>query len=182
MLVKYRRLYAVLFALTFANAIRADGNPANDPEIQKTLLAMANASTLYHPDLFGEFAGMRCYTHHQYACAKKNFEYGALYADKLSQLSIGLMYVNGEGRNKDPVMAYAWLDLAAERDYPNFVATRDRVKATLTAEQMAQAKALRNTLGERYGDAVAQPRMAVQLRQGLMQMTGSHTGFNSGIG
>lgn len=175
-----RMLCATLFALTLASAAHADGDPLDDPGVQKTLRAMANASTWYHPDIFGMTVGMRRYAHKDYAGALKYFEIGAFYADKLSQLSTGLMYKNGEGVKKDPVAAYAWLDLAAEREYPDFVATRDSLKAELTPEQLAQAMELRKKLGERYGDAVAKPRMAQQLRFGQMEITGSHTGFDSG--
>src|SRR5512142_2910607 len=132
--------------LAFATGVvHADDDPLNDPSVQKTLRAMADASTWYHPDQFGEFAGMRYYAHRQYKDAMKYFEIGAYYADKLSQLSIGLMYMNGEGVAKDAVKAYAWLSLAAERDYPDFVATRNRLKATLTPEQLGAAEAERTT-------------------------------------
>jgi hypothetical protein len=159
----------------------AADDPLNDPMVQKTLRAMSDASTWYHPDLFGEFAGMRHFAHHDYKGALKYFEVGAYYADKLSQLSIGLMHLNGEGVAKDPVQAYAWLDLAAEREYPDFVATRDRVKAALSPEQLKKAQDLRSTLAQRYADNVAKPRMEQQLRFGMEQMTGSRTGFDFGV-
>jgi hypothetical protein len=178
---KHQKLWAVLLMLlATVQPAYADDDPMQDPAIQKVLRAMGTASTWYHPDLFGEFAGMRHYEHHQYQDAYKYFEIGAYYADKLSQISIGLMHLNGEGAPKDPVTAYAWIDLAAERDYPDFVATRDRIKATLTPQQLEQAMALRKTLGARYGDEFAKPRMAQQLRFGMEQMTGSHLGFDSG--
>ncbi|MBS0582431.1 MAG: sel1 repeat family protein [Proteobacteria bacterium] len=156
-------------------------DPENDPEVRKVLTAMHNASTWYHPDLYGLTLGMQYHAKHQYQDALKFFEIGALYADKLSQLSIGLMHLNGKGTAKDPVTAYAWFDLAAERNYPQFIATRDELKPALTPEQLAQAQALRNELGKRYGDSVAKHRLAVQLHQGLMNITGSRTGFNSGV-
>src|SRR5215467_12021420 len=149
-------------ALPLSGMARADSDPLNEPDVQKTLRAMASASTWFHPDQFGEFAGMRYYAHHQYADALKYFEVGAYYADKLSQLSIGLMHLNGEGGPKDPVTAYAWLSLAAERDYPEFVATRDRVKATLTSEQLQAAETIHAKLEQRYGDTVAKARMEHQ--------------------
>jgi hypothetical protein len=180
-ILQYRRLGAALAVLILAGVVHAESDPLDDPNVQKTLRAMANASTWYHPDLFGMTVGMRRYAHHQYADALKYFEIGAFYADKLSQLSIGLMHMNGEGTQKDPITAYAWLDLAAERGYPDFVATRDHLKPTLTPEQLAQAMELRKTLGARYGDAVAKWRMTVQLRQGQMQLTGSRTGFDFGV-
>ena len=180
---KHSKLWTavVVAALTLAGMAHAEDDPLKDPSVQKTLRAMKDASTWYHPDQFGEFTGMRFYAHKQYKDAMKYFEIGAYYADKLSQLSIGLMYLNGEGVAKDPVTAYAWLGLAAERDYPDFVATRDRVKASLTAEQLEKAVAVRAKLDERYADAVAKPRMAQQLHLGQMQLTGSRTGYDSGV-
>lgn len=171
-------MIAMLFAVAPAHA---EDDALKEPGIQTRLRAMASASTWFHPDLFGEFNGMRYYAHRQYKDALESFEIGARYADKLSQLSIGLMHMNGEGTPKDPVTAYAWLDLAAERDYPDFVATRDTLKATLTPEQLAQATALRAKLAEKYGDSVAKHRLAVQLHQGQMQLTGSRTGFDFGV-
>jgi hypothetical protein len=180
-MLKMGKLCAALMVLASSGIVHADDDPLNDPSVQKTLRAMAGVSTWYHPDMFGMTAGMRYYAHHKYQDALKYFEIGALYADKLSQLSLGLMYMNGEGVSKDPITAYAWLDLAAERDYPDFVATRNNLKATLTQQQLAQANEVRAKLAERYADAVAKPRMAVQLRQGQMQMTGSRTGYDSGV-
>jgi hypothetical protein len=178
---RFYKLVAAATMLGLVSIANADEDPLNDPEIQNTLRGMATASTWFHPDLFGEFAGMRAYAHHRYGDALKYFEIGALYADKMSQLSLGLMHMNGEGTAKDPVKAYAWLDLAAEREYPDFVATRDSLKKTLSPEQLAQGQALRKTLGEKYGDAAAKPRLATQLHLGQMQMTGSRTGYDSGI-
>jgi hypothetical protein len=152
----------------------------NDPEVQKLLRAMNNAGTWYHPDLDGEFSGIHAYAHGDFAAAMKFFERGAHYGDKLSQLSVGLMYLNGEGVAKDPVRALAWVELAAERGYPNYVATRESVKASLTPDQLSQAAVLAKELGEIYADAVAKPRLAKQMRLGRMQLTGSRTGFDFG--
>ncbi|MGH8041214.1 MAG: sel1 repeat family protein [Rudaea sp.] len=149
--------------------------------MQKTLQAMHNASTWFHPDLYGMTQGMQDYAAHRYKSALKNFEYGALYADKLSQLCLGLMYLNGEGTARDPGTALAWLELAAERGYPQFVATRDEVARTLNILQLERAKKVHENLAKRYGDAVAKHRMAVQLRQGMMNFTGSRTGYDSGV-
>jgi hypothetical protein len=175
-------IFALTCLITVNGVAKAASNdPLNDPEVQKTLTAMKDANTWYHPDLFGEFAGMRRYAHKDYAGALKYFKIGAYYSDKLSALSIGLMYLNGEGMVRDPVTAYAWLVVAAERNYPDFVATRDRVKAELSAEQLKQAQPLVDQLMGEYGDKVAKRRLVVQLRQGQMKITGSHTGFDSGI-
>lgn len=174
-------LLMTMLLVSVPRIAKSDSDGLNDPEVQKTLRAMKDTSTWYHPDLFGEFTGLRYYAHREFAQALKYLEIGAYYADKLSQLSIGLMHMNGEGTPKDPVTALAWFDIAAERNYPNFVQTRDRLKATMSPQQIADAIVLRTQLALRYADVVAKPRMAMQLRQGLMQITGSHTGFNFGI-
>lgn len=155
--------------------------PESDPDIEKIVTAMNNASTWGHPDLFGEYAGMRLYSEGHYKAAIKYFKYGARYADKLSQLSIGLMYENGRGVTKDPVTACAWLALAAERKFPSFIATRDRVCEALTPAQHDQAVAVLDTLMPEYGDKVAKKRMITALNLAKMETTGSRLGFDSGI-
>lgn len=155
--------------------------PEADPEIEKIVTAMNNASTWGHPDLFGEFTGMRLYSEGHYKAAIKYFKYGARYADKLSQLSIGLMYGNGQGVDKDPVTACAWLALAAERKFPSFIATRDRVCEALTPAQHDQAVAVLDKLMPEYGDAVAKKHMVQALNLAKMQSTGSRLGYHSGV-
>ena len=172
---------SIMASLAVAATEPNDDDPMKDPAVQKMLRAMNDASTWYHPDLFGEFAGVKRYVNKNYTDAMKYFEIGAYYADKFSQLSIGLMYVNGEGVPKDVLTGYAWIDIAAERDYPDFVATRDRVKASLTPDELQRAQVIRDKLALRYADKVAKPRMEVQLRQGREQMTGSHLGFDQGV-
>ena len=155
--------------------------PKADATIDRLITAMNNSSTWGHPDLFGEFAGMRLYYEGHYKAAIKYFKYGARYADKLSQLSIGLMYENGRGVEKDPVTACAWIALAAERKFPTFIATRNRVCEALTPAQHDQAVAVLDKLMPIYGDKVAKKRMVRALAQARTEMTGSRTGFNYGI-
>lgn len=155
--------------------------PKASADVEKIVTAMNKASTWGHPDLFGEYAGMGLYARGHYKDAMKFFKYGARYADKLSQLSIGLMYENGRGVDKDPVTACAWLALASERKYPNFVATRDRVCKALTPAQHDQAVAVLDKLMPEYGDAVAKKRMVRALNMAKMETTGSRLGFDSGI-
>jgi hypothetical protein len=166
-------------AATLAKPVVA--RPEADAETDKTIAAMNSASTWGHPDLFGEYAGMRLYSEGHYKAAIKYFKYGARYADKLSQLSIGLMYANGRGVEKDPVTACAWLALAAERKYASFIATRNRVCEALTPAQHDQAVAVLDKLMPIYGDKVAKRRMTTALNLAKMQSTGSHLGFDAGI-
>lgn len=168
-------------AAASAPVASAAQHPSRDPEVQRILRAMGNSSTRGHPDLFGRFTGMRCFADHDYACALKYFKFGAYYADKFSQMAIGLMYANGNGVARNPVTAWAWLALAASRGYPGFVATRERIGRQLTPAQRAQAQAKLSTLDKTYADKVAEPRMLADMRLALMNMTGSHTGYDGGV-
>jgi hypothetical protein len=169
-----------LFLLLLATSAPAEDSMESE-RVRKTLHVMDNAATWYHDDLFGEFAGFSYYARKRYADALHYFEIGAYYADKPSQISIGLMYLHGDGVKADVAVALAWLDIAAERGYPAYVATRDRVKATLSSEQQTRAAAAREQLVAKYGDAVAKPRLANELREGRRRMTGSRAGFDSGV-
>ncbi|RUL64190.1 sel1 repeat family protein [Dyella dinghuensis] len=175
----------VLLALTPFVAAAADGDVAaaqSDQQLQHTLKSMKENSTEGHPDLHGQFGGILRYEKGDYAGAMKYFLLGARYADKVSQLSIGLMYLNGQGVPKDPVTGYAWIALSAERNYPKFVETRDSVWAQLDPDQRDKANEILKQLTAEYGDAVAKPRMVAELQQGKLHMTGSPLGvaiFNS---
>lgn len=151
----------------------------HDGEVQRILAAMERTPTEGHPDLYGEFNGMQRFAAGHYKAAMKYFLIGARFADKLSQLSIGLMYLNGRGVKQDPVAAFAWVAIAAERGYPSFLATRDALWAKLNAQQREQAKALIGKLYPEYGDATAKPRLAMRLRWARASFTGSMLGFGS---
>ncbi|SEI46629.1 hypothetical protein SAMN04487997_0814 [Frateuria terrea] len=169
-------LLATLAALA-CTAAASDDPPGKSAD--EVLAAMDRTSTYGHPDEFHEFAGMHCYMAGNYPCAMAHFLQAARYADKLSQLGIGLMYLNGEGASRDPVAAFAWVAIAAERKYPQFVATRDRIWAGLDATQRAAAAAMVDQLYPEYGDASAKPRMAKVLRRVASGMTGSLLGFGA---
>jgi len=171
-----RILYVALCGLV--GATNAASSSEAPKATDRVLAAMDRTPTEGHPDQSNEFAGMHRYTAGDYPAAMKYFLASARYADKVSQLSIGLMYLNGQGVTKDPVTAFAWLDISAERHYPQFVVTRDRVWSELDAAQREQAEALVKSLAAEYGDAVAKPRMALALRQGLAQQTGNGLGYD----
>jgi hypothetical protein len=169
-------LFATLAGL--ARSAVASENPASGTA-EELMAAMDRTPNWGHPDLAAEFSGVHHYQAGHYAAAMAEFTKAARYADKLSQLCIGLMYLNGQGVQKDPVAAFAWVAIAAERQYPQFVATRDRIWATLHTSQREQAKALAAQLSGEYGDAVAMPRMAKVLRRYRAGLTGSMLGFGT---
>lgn len=164
-----------------APTVSAPSGTAPDTETDADILkAMNAAETWGHPDLFGEFAGMKRYAKGDYKSAMTYFLIGARYADKPSQLAIGIMYVNGLGVAKNLATGCAWLDLAAERKYPRFVTTYDVNCKALTPEQHQQMTAELARLSPEFGDQAAKPRMATTLRLARSSRTGSRTGFDFG--
>jgi len=110
--------------------------------------------------------------------ALRQFTLAARYADKYSQHRISLMYWHGVGVERDPALAYAWADLAAERMYPSFVVLREKMWLELDEAQRARALREGAALYDQYGDAVAKPRLAAAIRRQNTQITGSHVGYN----
>lgn len=181
----WKLLFTALVALacggcaTTANRVVLVGDIGR-PDMPRVLDAMRHANTWGHPDLFGQYAGMERYFDGEYEAAIKYFKIGARYADKVSQFALGLMYYNGEGVSKNLASACAWLQLAAERGYPNYVDAHTRMCAPLTAAQHKQAEAKYQALLEEYGDHVARQRMKLALLTAVRSRTGSHVGFDFG--
>ena len=57
-----------------------------------------------------------------------------------AQFNLGMMYQNGEGVLKDPVLAYMWFSLSAARGKSNAVTQRDNLAKSLTRAQLAEAQ------------------------------------------
>ncbi|HUD43419.1 MAG TPA: sel1 repeat family protein [Dokdonella sp.] len=160
-------------------AADADVITISPREYERTVAKLGRVNPVRgYSDVMGFSQGLAAHARGRYASAMKFFLIGARYADKPSQLSIGLMYLNGEGVAADPATAYAWIDLAAERQYPDFVTTRDRVAAQLSPEQRARAERIRADLAAEYGDAVAKRRVAGELGSVRLNTTGSRTGYD----
>jgi len=135
----------------------------------------------FHPDIRFRNLGMKAYDDGFENDALTYFKRAAHYADKASQAMVAEMYLKGIGTAPDPARAYAWMDLAAERGYPAFVALREHYWSLLDAAQRERALELGLPLFERYQDTVAKPRLEGQLRRGRRQMTGSRVGFRGAL-
>ena len=133
-----------------------------------------------HVDQYFRRKGVESYLQGRMRGAREYFEYAAKYADKTSQLSLALLHRNGEGGPKDLPMAYAWLDLAAERGYPSFLAEREAVWNQLDEAQRERAVDLTTELYAVYGDAVAKPRHTKHLRRYLKKSVWSHPSLHTG--
>ncbi len=131
----------------------------------------------WHPDLRFRLLGLEAINQDKHADAFKFFQRAAFYADKPSQGMVAEMLWNGQGVTKDRALAYAWMDLAAERGYAGFLGLRERYWGALDADEQARALQAGQEIYARYGDAAAKPRIATQLRRGRKEVTGSRTGF-----
>lgn len=134
-----------------------------------------------HPDLRYRLLGLKEFKRGNHDDALRFFQRASFYADKPSQGMVAEMLWNGQGSARDPVLAYAWMDLAAERGYAGFLGLRERYWNTLDAQQRAQAIEQGQDIYARYGDAAAQPRLATVMRRERRKLTGSRTGFAGNV-
>ena len=153
----------------------AEANIPRDPTADPLMLAAGFLD--YHPDLRFRLEGLKAYNDGNREKARDLLERAALYGDKPSQGLVGEMLWNGDGVPKDRALAYAWMDLAAERHYRPLLILRERYWRDMDETERDAAVSRGLALYERYGDAVAKPRLAQVLRRGRMQATGSRTGF-----
>lgn len=171
---------AVLLALAFQSPAQGAGrgsapDPAEDP------LLITAGFLEHHPDLKYRLLGMDAYRRKNYADALRFFRRASFYADKPSQGMVAEMYWTGQGVERDPALAYAWMDLAAERGYRGFLGLRERYWAALAPAERERALREGEAVYARFGDEAAKPRYEFQLRVGKREMLGSRTGFNRGV-
>ncbi len=129
-----------------------------------------------HPDLKWRRDAMAKYEAGRYSEALMLFQRAARYADKPSQAIVSEMYLNGQGVAPDPVLAYVWMDLAAERGYPKLIARREAMWASLDEAQRKSAVEQGGAMYREYGDPSARPRLQGELRRVTTQSTGSRLG------
>lgn len=121
--------------------------------------------------------GLKSYKTGHYRDALASFEEAAYYADKYSQHYLSLMHWHGVGVDRDPVQAYIWSDLAAERGSRPLLVLREKIWSELTPGQQAQVQVRGQDFYARYGDAVAKPRTESVMRRFASKMTGSRVGY-----
>jgi TPR repeat protein len=90
----------------------------------------------HHPDIRFRKLGFWHAERTEYPLAVRAFEEAARYADKPSQAVLAEWYFDGRHLPADRVRAYAWMDLAAERGYPLYLAKRERPRSFWVAACM----------------------------------------------
>ena len=164
-----------LLLLMLAGSVHAQTAGSDDPRA-------ANDFLVYHPDMGNRKIAMEAYKRGSFVVAADHFRRAARYADKTSEAALAEMLWKGEGVAMDRPQAYAWMDMAAERGYPSLLALRERYWQQLNPTEQARALEVGQTVYAEYGDSVAKPRLAVQLRRGLLGVTGSHAGYVGTVG
>ncbi|MEO8001605.1 MAG: hypothetical protein ABI644_06990 [Arenimonas sp.] len=151
---------------------------ASNP-LQDEVITNSNVFIHEHPDLLYRMLGTEAYRKARYSEAFTNFKRAAKYADKPSQGMLAEMLWKGEGVAADRIQAYAWIDIAAEREYPAMILSREKIWSQLSEDERKQAVAVSLQLHKYYGDDIAKNRMEVALRRAKTHVVGSHAGFVS---
>lgn len=153
---------------------KASKGALEDP-IADPMLATAGFLSA-HPDLRNRLLGLEKRKQNNHEEAFRFFQRAAYYADKPSQGMVAEMLWLGQGTAQDKALAYAWMDLAAERGYRTFTAVRERYWDELSESERERAIAEGEAVYAKYGDDAAQPRIATVLRRERRNTTGSRTG------
>jgi len=169
-------LLSMLLCAWAASAKPAENDDALRASSDRKITA-TDAFLNHHPDIKYRLLGLHAYGHGDPGTALSHFRHAAHYADKPAQSMLAEMLWNGEGVAMDRPLAYAWMDIAAERGYPTMVAFRERYWAQLDAAQRQDALTRGAALLRDYGDDIAKQRLERLLRQAKRNVTGSRTGF-----
>ena len=153
--------------------------PPSDPTDDWTVVSAGFLEQ--HLDIKYRLLGLDAYKRKRYDDALRLFRRAAFLADKPSQGMIAEMYWKGEGAPRDPVQAYIWMDLAAERGYVGYLALRETYWKRLSETQRESAVEDGQAVYARFGDDVAKPRHAFKLRVLSREITGSRVGANRGV-
>lgn len=165
------------------DAVQAETAVAIDTDAQ----ALARFDLLYalsahHPNERYRLYGQKAAATGNWRDAAKAFRMAARYADKYSQHRLSLLYWHGVGVREDRVLGYLWADIAAERGYPQFLAIRERMWRELSPAQQADVTRRGPALYAEYGDPASKRRFELALTQSRLNVTGSRTGFDGGVG
>lgn len=164
-------LFLVLAALQPALALAQP----DDPQLHR--VTPSAAYRVAHPGEQSQGMGFQALKQNRPEDARRQFLFGARYADKLSQFMLGQMYWEGIGGALDRPVAYAWMDLAAERGNPAALARREVMWGELSASERARVAVVGKPLQARYADAAAQPRLEAVMRRNRKNVTGSMLGW-----
>lgn len=167
-------LSIVVLALSFATVVQAKDAPRDLPAIMADLpMIMQNVPSYGHLS-----DGLRATRAGNTRLAYDMFLASSRGANKIAQFKLGLMYLEGFRGPSDAERAWAWMELASERNYPQFREVADQLWLTLDEDEQAGAlQILRDELRPHFGDEVAVPRVAAAMRRAHRNQTGTRVGY-----
>lgn len=171
------RLCGTVLLLALTQAAQASGREGVDQQPVFDPGVLTEGFFVAHPDLRWQRDGMYAYERGDYRTALKWFKRAARHADKLSQAMIAAMYWEGIGVPRDRALAYAWMDVAAERLYPELIVFRERYWMQLNQAERADAIQRGQAILAEYGDEAAKPRQEEVMDRQRRKVTGSRVGF-----
>lgn len=179
-------LRSLFLILASSQAMASSSSTSPSPEVCRTLPAepvpreiMVASFFNNHPDLHWRKQGLDALNANNYRRALHAFMRSSRYADKFSQSMVARMHWEGLGTPVDRPLGYAWMDLAAERAYHDFLRQRELYWSQLSDTERSDAIDRGQAVYAEYRDSVAKPRMERVLDSATRQITGSRTGFIS---
>lgn len=173
-LIRTSTLGGLLFLGLTAPA-SADDSPIPGLAMSDYDIVMSESFMRAHPDLLYRLRGLGALQRGEGSQAEAYFRRAARNADKLSQAFLAQMLWDGRGIAQDRALAYAWMDLAAERGTPPLVVERERYWSALDAGERERALREGKAIYAEYGDEVAQPRLETSMRLAQKEKVGGHT-------
>ena len=153
-------------------AAAQDAQQQGNPAIFQSVAFLAG-----HPDVRWRLHGLREQERGNHERAFRAFQRAARHADKPSQAAVAEMLWQGTGVRRDRALAYAWMDLAAERGQQTFLAWREQYWQELDEAGRERAVDVGQAVYAEYGDEVAKPRQERVMRRARRDVTGSRTGM-----
>lgn len=174
-----RRLWGPWLTMVLLSLLLGTSQACAEP---KTSAALNTTGFLsYHPDIRWRNEAIGHYDRGDFVGAIRDLLRSAKYADKGSQGLLAEMHWKGLGTAANRPLAYAWMDLAAESGYQEFVILRERYSSELSEIERAAALEIGKEVYAVYGDEVAKPRLTKLLNRGRRQVTGSRTGYRGAL-
>ena len=170
-----RLALALFLAVACVPAFAQDSTDPNRRPDERTVMT-SEAFLGGHPDLKYRLSGLAWHGQQNYTRAVEDFRHAARFADKPAQGMLGEMYWTGQGVEADRAVAYAWMDIAAERGYPMFLGKREQFWNELSEAERSRAVEVGVAMMDEFGDAAAKPRLERELKKARRNTTGSRVG------
>lgn len=164
-------LVAVLMSSSSVASAASVARPLPDPAVERT-----HGFLKGHPDQRFRMRGLEARRQGQLAESRRLFMLAARYADKFSQAMLAEMLWTGAGTELDRALAYAWMDLAAERGTVALLAKREYYWRQLSAQERERSIREGRAIYAEFGDEVAKKRLERVMLRHARSGTGSRTG------